>query len=425
MKPAKSNVPVFRQILQVIPASIIKKLEIKHEIQTRSYSVWSHVVSHLFAQFSHALSLNDLCDNLSNHAAIIKSVRNASAPKRSTLSNANRTRTALFAQDLFWEILKYLQKVEKNFGHKYSKFPKGFQRGVYAIDSTTIPLVADCMDWAKHRRQKAAAKCHMQIKLNSFLPSFAIVKEANTHDSTEAKELCANLTAGEVALFDKAYVDYKHLCHLNERGVYWVTRAKGNMSYEVTQTLSESKGKILRDEEIKLKGKNTFDNYPQKFRRVEAEVEIDGKPQIMVFICNHFNWAPSSIAALYQARWGIEVFFKQLKQTLQISSFLGYNKNALQWQVWMALLSYVLLRFLQYKSKWKNSFSRLFTMIKGVLWSYLDIFRLLKSYGTAKSPPKPSSFASQGYLPGLFEKVMGQPNPKLALNKSKKLDGGR
>ena len=71
---------------------------------------------------------------------------------------------------------------------------------------------------------------HMQLNLQTFLPSYAIVKEANTHDSTEAKELCATIKDGEIVVFDKAYVDFKHLYHLDSRGVNWVTRSKDNMT---------------------------------------------------------------------------------------------------------------------------------------------------------------------------------------------------
>jgi len=401
MKSDKSNICILRQISQLIPSSLVNRLKGKYKIQTRGFSVWSHTLSHLFCQLSHSLSLNDLCDNLANHEGILRGMRGGSAPKRNTLSYANRNRDSGFAQDLFWDVLSHLQKLAPNFGTKYVKFPKGFTRNIYAIDSTTLPLVANNLDWAKHRNKKAAAKCHMQIKLNSFLPNFAIIKAANTHDSTEAKELCANLVAGEVALFDKAYVDYSHLFHLNKRGVFWVTRAKENMTYQVVEEISEAKGNILKDQKIKLSHQKSHDAYPEEFRLVEALVEIDGKIQVMQFITNNFKWAPSSVASLYQARWGIEVFFKLIKQNFQVTSFLGNNKNALQWQIWMALLAYVLLRFLEFTSKWKHSFSRLFTLVKGVLWSYIDLNSLLKSYWTAnfkvRQPPK----EYHAYLPGL------------------------
>ena len=403
MKPSKSNLSTLKQICQLIPPHIVNKLAKKHGIKTRKFSSWSHVVTLLFTQLSHALSLNDVCDSLNNHEGCLKTIRGATASKRNTLSHANRTREAAMAEELFWEVLKYLHSSSPGFGieQQYSGFPKRFKRAIYAVDSTTIQLVANCLGWAKHRCRKAAAKCHMQLNLQTFLPSFAIVKEAKTHDWTEAKELCANLKAGEIVTFDKAYVDFKHLDHLDQRQVNWVSRAKDNMAYEVLREHSTAKAAVLKDQVIKLTGPKTAQHYSQELRLVEAEVEIEGKPKVMTFITNNFDWAPSSIALLYQARWGIEVFFKQIKQTLKLADFPGHNKNAIQWQVRTALLTYVLLRFPAYRSQWKHSFARILTLVRGVLCSYLDLNSVLKACGTADDPPKIRSAPDQAYLPGM------------------------
>jgi len=102
------------------------------------------------------------------------------------------------------------------------------------------------------------------------------------------------------------------------------------------------------------------------------------------------------------------VFFKQIKQTLQLSDFLGHSENAIRWQVWTALLTYVLLRFISYLGKWKGSFSRLFTVIRGVLWSRLDLLAILyRCCGTADGPPRMQLSVEQLYLPGLELKSYG------------------
>jgi hypothetical protein len=94
-----------------------------------------------------------------------------------------------------------------------------------------LELVADCMDWAKHRRRKAAAKTHMRLNLQSLLPSFVIIDTAGEHDNKRARELCAGVKSGEIVFFDKGYVDFGHLGDLDKRGAFWVTRAKDNMAY--------------------------------------------------------------------------------------------------------------------------------------------------------------------------------------------------
>ena len=130
-------------------------------------------------------------------------------------------------------------------------------------------------------------------------------------------------------------------------------------------------------------------------------VEVDGKMKKMIFITNNFDWAASSICDLYKARWAIEVFFKEIKQTLKLADFVGYNKNAVRWQIWTALLTYILLRFIAWQSRWKHSFIRLFTVLRGVIWSTLDMFSVLECCGTASDKVRMRAAPELAYLPGL------------------------
>jgi hypothetical protein len=65
-------------------------------------------------------------------------------------------------------------------------------------------LVASCLDWAKHRRRKAAAKCHLRLSLRGLPPGFAVIDTAREHDR-RVQQRCAALLAGEIALFDRGY----------------------------------------------------------------------------------------------------------------------------------------------------------------------------------------------------------------------------
>lgn len=404
MKPTKHKYTVLNQICNLIPAFLVTKLAKKHGVdkQSRSFSPWSHIVSMLHLHLAHSLSLNDVADTLRNHCGTLTTIRGATPPSRNGLSHANRTRDPAMAEDLFWQVLSHIKSKFPDFGygHRYSGLPRRFKRAIYSVDSTTIELVANCMDWAKHRRRKAAAKCHMQLNLQTFLPNFAIVKEASTHDSTEAYRLCSNLKDGEIVVFDKAYVDFKHLYELDKRGVFWVTRAKENMNYRIIRNNTPNKGNIIADYIIELETPKSKEAYRQQLRLVVADVEIDGKVRTMSFITNNMDWAPSSICDLYKARWCIEVFFKQIKQTLQLSDFLGHSQNAILWQVWMAFLAYILIRFISYVGHWKGSFSRLFTLLRGVLFSRLDAFSVMEACGTARGSPRMISSPQRAYLPG-------------------------
>ena len=131
-------------------------------------------------------------------------------------------------------------------------------------------------------------------------------------------------------------------------------------------------------------------------------VEVDGKEVIMVFLTNNLDWAASSVGELYQARWGIEVFFKQIKQTLKVCDFLGHSKQAIRWQLWSALLLfYVLLRFQSQLVEWSHSFVRLFAMTRGVIWDRVNLVNLLKCYGTAGGNFRYRATPETTYLSGL------------------------
>ncbi len=405
MKSTRSKFSTLQQLCEFIPGHMVAKLARKHGVneRARTFTPWSHVVALLYAQLAHAIGLNNVSDGLRLHKGKLGAIRGATPPSRNALSHANRVRSADMAEELFWCMLDHLRDIRPSFGGRtYKGFPRRFTRVIHAVDSSTIQLVANCMDWAKHRRKKAAAKLHMRLDLQSFLPKFAIVDTAKHNDNKRARELCADIGAGEIVLFDKAYVDFEHLYDLDSRGVFWVTRAKDNLRYRcVKRRLKRPHGRILRDDEIVLVTPASRKYYPTRLRLVRAIVERDGKDVEMVFITNNFEWAPSSVADLYKHRWAIEAFFKQIKQTLQLCAFLGHSKNAIQWQIWTALLVYVLLRFAAHLSAWPHSFTRLFGFVRCSLWSRIDLITTLRAYGTAGSSFRMLTAPEQAYLPGL------------------------
>lgn len=402
MQPAKYKFTIFKQIVETIPAYVVPKLARKHDVERRcrTFSAWSHVVSMLFAHFSHALSLNDIADTLRFHKGALSTLRNATPPSRNGLSHANRIRPASMAKDLFYEVLHHLTNTFPKFGRMDTTFklPRKIKRTINLVDSTTIQLFANCMSWAKHRRRKAAAKCHMLLDAQTFLPRFAVVKNAKSHDAVMAKTLCSGLKDGEFVIFDKAYVDFAHLFELMQRGILWISRAKTNMAYRIVKKFKITNKNIIIDAKIKLTGIKSSKLYPEGFRLIIADVIRDGKLVRMEFITDDFELAASTICDLYKARWDIEIFFKQLKQTLKLSDFLGYNENAVQWQIWMALLTYVVMRFIAYTNKWKGSFARLFTALRGILWNRLNLHSVLVYCETAENKPRMCMHPQQLYL---------------------------
>lgn len=404
-EPTRSKSAILSQLCQMIPAHLVGKIARAHGVdkKARSFSPWSHVVTLLFAQLIHASSLHHVCDALRSHLPKLLTVRHATAPAKNTLSHANRNRDAAMAEELFWSVLTYLHSSHPGFGGRtYKAMPRRFKRTVSVVDSTTISLVANCIDWARHRRRKAAAKLHLNLDLQSFLPRIAIVDGAGQHDKVRSHELCAPLAEGEIVIFDKAYIDYEHLWELDKKGVFWVTRAKDNMAYRCVKRLpASSDASILRDDIVVMKNEVSKKKYGGRLRLVRALVEVDGEEREMVFLTNNLDWAPSSVCELYKCRWSIEVFFKEIKQTLQLCDFLGHSKNAILWQVWTALLLYILVRALSFRTSWRHGFKRLFFLLRSCVWDTFDLAGLIKTYGTASGGLPMKTCTEQLYLPGL------------------------
>jgi len=133
-----------------------------------------------------------------------------------------------------------------------------------------------------------------------------------------------------------------------------------------------------------------------------AWVQVDGQERLMTFLTNHLTWSPESVVELYRCRWQIEVFFKQIKRTLRLVDFPGTSAHAVRWQIWMALLVYLLLRYLAFLSDWSHSFSRLFAVVRICLWRKWDLLGLLGRYGTAGGSFCYLGRPEQAFFPGFI-----------------------
>ena len=401
------------QLCNLIPGHLVGKLAktCGVEAKARTFSACSHVVAVLYAQLTHAIGLNDVCDALRHHVGWLARIRGATPPSRNGFSHANKHRDAAMAEQLFWAVLSHLQSIQPQFGarRRFKGLAGRFKRIVHVVDSTTIQLVASCLDWAKHRRRKAAAKCHLRLDLQSLLPRFAIVDTARDNDAARAREVCAGIRAGEIVIFDRAYARLRPpLRPAHPR------RLLGHPDQGERATAGRQKAPAPTGRKNPARRRGRVGNprsrgeYPNRLRRVTALVELDGKEVEMEFLTNNFEWAPATIADLYRCRWQIEVFFKQIKQTLQLCDFLGHSANAVRWQVWTALLLYLLLRFQAFLHDWSHSFTRLFTLIRGVVWDRFHLPDLLAFYGTARTRWRMRAQPDQAFLPGFASQAVGQ-----------------
>ena len=196
-------------------------------------------------------------------------------------------------------------------------------------------------------------KLHMVANVANMLPKFAVVGKASEHDSRREEELFASLLPGDMGILDRAYNNFSVLYRQTLRGVFFVIREKEPTRYRVVKRVprNDLPARIISDETIRLTGATTSTDYPQTLRRVKALVEVKEEMREMAFCTNNFEWSASTVAGLYKARWAVDLLFKELKQTLQLQSFFGENQNAVEWQIWAAMLTHLVLRYI----KWKNN----------------------------------------------------------------------
>jgi hypothetical protein len=364
------NITLFAQIIQLLNRSEFKTLVNKYQTDkyTKGINTWTHFVSMLFFQFAHANSLSEISNGLKatsgdlNHLGIQKKV-----PCKSSLSYINEHRNWEFFRDYYMSLYKIFTN-EGNFKQIQFKI----KRKIYLLDSTTITLCLSLFDWAKYRTAKGAIKLHMLLDYDGFLPSFINVTTGKVADVKEARRI--SIPANSVVVADRAYEDYKLLSKWDNSGIKFVIRIKestGTIGMK-ENPLPEGKNEdILIDEKIILENEETREKYPNQLRRV---VIYDRKnDNTIILVTNNFTWTAKTISELYKGRWNIEAFFKMLKQQLKIKTFIGTSLNAVMIQIWTAMTTILLMKYLKQRGKYNWSMSNLIAFLRMGLFLKLNL----------------------------------------------------
>ena len=248
-----------------------------------------------------------------------------------------------------------------------------FKHKLLSMDSSTIALSLSMFDWAQYKRSKGAVKLHLVLDHDGYLPHYAVISDGKEADISAARKM--SFAAGTMLVFDRGYADYDWWLRLTQQKVWFVTRLKDNADYEVVEQRAVlEKGTVLKDEVIFLLklaavGQDCF------LRRIEVWVEE--KQETMVFVTNNLKLAAKTIAAIYKERWQIELFFKALKQSLKVKTFVGTSENAVQTQIWTALIAMLLVKYLLLKSTFAWSLSNLVALLRQQLFVYRDLMSWL------------------------------------------------
>jgi hypothetical protein len=374
---AHSNT-VLSQMLKLLPRHEFEALARQHHQgrKLRKMSRWSQLVAMTTAQLTGRTSLRDLLSNLSAQASKLYHL-GIGAIRRSSLARVNEQQPAELYEALFCKLLGRCQAHAPRHGFK-------FKNKLYSLDASTIDLCLSVFPWATFRRRKGAIKLHVGMDHDGMLPAFVSITEGKTHDITAGRTLA--LPAGSVVVFDRGYTDYDWYNQLNDRDISFVTRQKKNASYRVIERREVAKAKGLTcDQTIVLtsaKGKRC----PIPLRRIGYRDPETGIKY--VFVSNNFKLAASTIAAIYKARWQIELFFKWIKQNLKIKTFLGTSKNAIMTQIWIAMCVYLMLAYLKFISASGRSLQQIIRLLQLNLFERRPLMELID---TSPPDPEPSS----------------------------------
>jgi hypothetical protein len=357
---------IFAQIMKFFPRSVFDAAVKQHDAEkhAKGMTCWSQFIALMFCQLGGARSLREIIGGLAASEGKLRHLGVTSAPCRSTLAYANQHRPWQLYKALFEQLVKVCQSEAQTKRRKFR-----FRHPVVSLDSTVIPLCLSIFDWAAYTRTKGAVKLHTVLDNRSFLPCFAVMTDGKTSDIQVARGL--KFEAGTILVMDRGYEDHRWWEKLTQAGVFFVTRLKDSTSYGIAARRSHSGDPILRDEVIIVEKKKGMKG-PLRLRRIE--IWVQETKSTIAFVTNNFKLAAATIAEIYRDRWQIELLFKALKQSLRIKTFIGTSENAVQTQIWTALIAMLLLRYLQLRSTWKWSLSNLVALLRHQLFVYRDLW---------------------------------------------------
>jgi hypothetical protein len=397
----KSNSkPLIKQILELIPGSLLQSSITKHSSDKfcSKYKTYDHLVSQMFGQLNKCQTLTDISTAIGVNTTFIADLGLRQSPARSTMSDGNAKRDWRVFETLYYKLLAHYKSILLRHG-KTRDIEEIKGKVVKIIDSSTISVCLSLFEWAKFRTAKGGIKIHTCLDEALMLPDLVNITEASLHDKRGHPQTV--FAPGTIIVEDKGYFDFSLMMQRIHADNVFVTRIKDNTVYEsiCEKELPVDKDQhILKDELIRLTGKKAQEVGIDQviLRRI---VVYDSEKDVQIeLITQNLEWAAATIAALYKARWDVEIFFKQLKQNLLVKTFTGTSENAVKSQIYIALITYLLLELIRRCiAIGAQAFSNLCEKIRFCLTYYHSLAYVCNEIkgGAVKAREKPAQTNSQ------------------------------
>jgi len=374
---------VFAQLMSFASDDVFKRCVDKYKgnYKTKEFSCWKQFLCMSFGQLTHRESLSDTALCLRLHSSKLYHLGIGHPFDKSTISRANNSRDWRIYRDFAMKLIEQAKELYKNENQLDVKL-KG---RIYALDSTVVDLCLSVFWWAKFRTTKAAVKINTLLDLKTSIPEFIHISDGAVHDVNTLDSI--HIPSGSYLVMDKAYVDFTRLWILNQNNVTFVIRAKDNMDYKVINRRKVNKTSgVICDQTIVLQGIKTAKSYPDPLRRIRYYDKESGN--MLIFLTNNFKLSALNIAKLYRFRWGIETFFKWIKQHLKILSFWGHTENAVKTQIWIAIATYVIVAIAKKRLNLQYSLYEILQMISLSAFEKTPVYQLFneEKYHDVKEP---------------------------------------
>ena len=381
-----TKITLFAQVIGNLPKENIRKIIRKAgtDKHCKGYDTWSQLISMVFCRFSQCDSVRDIYNGLKSATGNLNHLGISRAPSKSTVAYQNANRDSAVFRDIFCSLYGY-------FGQPGWGRRKGFRfkMPIKLLDSTLVSLTMSVYDWAHYTTKKGAVKMHTLLDYDCLLPEFVNITDGKSADNKAAKDI--PISPHSIVVADRGYCDYALLNHWDSNDVFFVVRHKDNIRHTPVQErkLPECHAQnVLIDEVIEFELDAAKKKYPQRLRRIAVWNDEHG--YTVELLTNNFKLAASTIAAMYKARWLIEVFFRNLKQLLRIKSFIGTSRNAVEIQIWTAMITMLVLTWLKHRAKYKWVLANLVVSLRLNTFTKIDLEKWLNEPFTP--PPDDAVF---------------------------------
>ena len=335
---------VFTQVLSLVNRYEFQKCVNRYngDYRTRGLNCWNQFAQLFFGQLTSRNGLRDICLCLNAYKNSLYHLGIRQSVNQSTLSRANENRDWRIYADFGLYLINLVQPLYAD--NSFQDFE--IDNNVFVLDSTTISVSIILMNWAQGKYSRGAVKMHTLLDLRGNIPTFIHITDGKYHDVNTLDEI--DVVPAAIYVMDKAYLDFKRLNDLSKSKAFFVIRAKDNLKFKAVLSRKVDKSKGLRcDQSIKLLVPKSKKQYPEKIRRIKYYDQE--KDLMLVFLTNNFDIDAFDIATIYKNRWQIEVFFRWMKQNLQIKTLWGHSENAVKIHLWTAICTYLIVAYLKHQ----------------------------------------------------------------------------